>query len=120
MRHSEGGPSIPYWRKLLASGGSGAGELKRRDAVAALEMLGERTLVVETDVRRDLGDRPRMSEMPAGCVQPDLGQVGMGRQSRRALEQANELEGREPDVLRQILQPKVLCIFRAHALPHPF
>src|SRR5471032_2335328 len=57
-----------------------AGELQWRDAVAALEMLGERALVIEADVGRDLGDRSRMPEMPARDVEADLGQVGMRRE----------------------------------------
>src|SRR5260370_42590013 len=93
-----------------------AGELQRRDAVAALEMLGERGLVVEADVGRDLGDRSRMPEMPAGDVEADLGQVGMRREPCRALEQADELESRQADLLCQIFQSKVFRIVSAHAL----
>src|SRR6266851_862692 len=95
-----------------------SGELQGRDAVAALEMLGERALVVEADVGRDLGDRSRMPEMPAGDVEADLGQVGMRREPCRALEQADELESRQADILCQIFQSKVFRIVSAHALLH--
>src|SRR5260370_10509768 len=93
-----------------------AGELQRRDAVAALEMLGERALVVEADVGRDLGDRSRMPEMPARDVEADLGQVGIGREPCRPPEQAYELKRRQADSLRQIFQPEILGIVGAHAL----
>src|SRR5258708_816657 len=94
------------------------GELQGRDAVAALELLGERALVVEADVGRDLGDRSRMPEMPAGDVEADLGQVGMRREPCRALEQADKLESRQADILCQIFQSKVFRIVSAHALLH--
>src|SRR5258708_23155279 len=92
------------------------GELQGRDAVAAVEMLGERALVVEADVGRDLGDRSRMPEMPAGDAEADLGQVGMRREPCRALEQADELESRQAYILCQIFQSKVFRIVSTHAL----
>src|SRR5882757_5659232 len=81
-------------------------------------MLGERALVVEADVGRDLGDRSRMPEMPAGDVEADLGQVGMRREPCRALEQADKLESRQADILCQIFQSKVFRIVSTHALLH--
>ena len=63
-------------------------------------MLGERALVVEADAGRHLGQRRRMAQMPARHAEPDLRQVGMRRQPDRALEQADELEGRQADARR--------------------
>ena len=85
---------IGHWRTAIAR--LGARELQRRDAVAALEMLGERALVVEADgASRPRPDRRPPRRWPAGRAEPDLRQIGMRRQADRALEQADELEGRE-------------------------
>ena len=43
-----------------------------RDAVAALEVLVEGTLVVEAHLHRHLGRRSATAQMPTGGTQPDL------------------------------------------------
>ena len=108
---------IRYWRKLL--GCRGAGELQRRDAVAALEMLVERALVVEADGRRHFGRCRRAPQTAGRPCRAGSASDRRAASARRALEQADELEGREPDAGRQVLQVQVGGVFGTHALRHP-
>src|SRR5262245_12303541 len=59
-----------------------------------------------------------MPEVPACHVEANLSEIRMRRQSRGALEQTYQLEGRESDPLRQLLQPQLLRMLGAHALFH--
>src|ERR1700758_2573755 len=100
-----------YWQKLQPLYGltvRRTGELARRDAVITLEMPGQRALIVEPRQRRCLGDRRALAQPSASGVQADLGQAGMWRQPDRPVEQANQLEGREPDRAGEFLEAQLL------------
>ena len=70
-------------------------------------MLVERALVVEADRRSPRRPAPAHAATAAGHAEPDLRQVGVRRQPDGALEQADELEGRQPDLGGQILQAQL-------------
>src|SRR5690348_2849143 len=69
-------------------------ELEGRDAIAALEVLIERALIVEADSRCDLGQCQGTTKVTTSHAETDLGQVGMRRESDCPLEKPDELEGR--------------------------
>src|SRR4051812_44735929 len=73
------------------SGSHRTRELQWSHAIAALEVMGERALIVKA--RRDGGvaDRLATGEIPARRVEPQLRNIGMRRQSGRVLEQPDEL-----------------------------
>jgi hypothetical protein len=55
----------------------GAYPLQRGDAIGTLEVIRQRTLIVESDGERGLGNRGTMSHLTYGCLQPHLRQVGV-------------------------------------------
>ena len=74
-------------------GGSGSfGKLPWRDAVAALEMLRQRTLIAKPGRGGCVGDRISEPETAAGRIQPDMGKINVRGGSDRALEQSDQLE----------------------------
>src|SRR5690606_17514172 len=85
----------------------GARELQRGDAVAALEMPRQRALVVEAGSAGDLRDGHAAPQVMARALQARLHQVGVRRHAYAALEQADELERRQPGGRAQVLQPQV-------------
>src|SRR5256885_8068046 len=115
-----------YWLKLRPTPetvGStrprGGCELPRRDAVAPLEMPGQRALVAEAGRQRAFGERQSALEQTAGGIEPDVDQIGMRRQPNGPLEQPDQLESGQPGGAREFIKTEIFRIARMHQFDDP-
>src|SRR5258708_5648232 len=92
------------------------GELQRRDPVAALEMLGQRALIVEAGRHRNLGDLLPAPQMTTGRVQSHLRQVGVRGQTDGTLEETDQLKGGQTDHGGKLVEPERVGMKRPHRL----